>query len=220
MAITMIDQLTVGITRFGAHPGGSRRLATARSSPGVYRTEGGATAPVGVDDQIVVSGSLALSTVLAASLSVVFVTALLLLVVSTLLQYRRRVAKRRAHWELRVHEACGEASTIVDLTTPISSQLGPPSTVTLTAVGARLRRLDGRLLSISGQTSGSLVAEAIEDLRRVGLSLAAALNAERALRLGGSDAVPSRAASLDRIAQRSAELNDAADELLWLVETA
>ncbi len=118
-----------------------------------------------------------------------------------------------------VRQAFTEARAIVDLTTPVGDDL--VSTPSLTATRSRIDHLDARLRKLATQLSTEeRLTEAIADLRRAGDSLGSALEAERAQRLGAvqrnSD---DRSASLSRIAERSAELNLAADELMWLAET-
>lgn len=120
----------------------------------------------------------------------------------------------------RIQVVCEEARTIVDLTTPVDDQSALPDTATLSALVRRIHHLDARLRHIAVSERSARVVEAIEDVRRVASSLAAALDAERSLRLGSpKHSVSHRARSSERIAERSAELDAAADELHWLVET-
>jgi hypothetical protein len=121
----------------------------------------------------------------------------------------------------RIHAACLEARTIVDLTTPMDDGSALLDMPTLSAVARRLHHLDGRLRRMATDEPCSRIAEAIEDVRRVGGSLAAALEAERSLRLRApTDATQQRAQSVQRIATYSAELDTASEDLQWLVETA
>ncbi len=120
----------------------------------------------------------------------------------------------------RIRDVCEEARTIVDLATPVDAASALPDTVTLSALVKRIHRLDARLRHISAGGLSARVTEAIEDMRRVASSLAAALDAERFLRLSSpQDSGSHRARSCERIAERSAELDAATDELRWLVDT-
>lgn len=150
---------------------------------------------------------------------------LLVLVIACVLVYalwssRRTGLRWTAKQNDRIHAACLEARTIVDLTTPTddAALLDTPS---LSAVARRLHRLDGRLRRMATEEPCSRIAEAIEDVRRVGSSLAAALEAERSIRLRApKDATEQRAQSVQRIAACSAEFDSASEDLKWLVETA
>jgi cob(I)alamin adenosyltransferase len=115
--------------------------------------------------------------------------------------------------------ACQEARTIVDLTTPVDSGSTMPDTIVLSEVTRRIHHLDRRLQELAGENLPARTLESIEDVRRVASSLAAALDAERSLRLGNHEtAAAHRARSAQRIAERSYELNAAVEELQWLVE--
>ncbi|MGI9612149.1 MAG: hypothetical protein ACR2QO_04515 [Acidimicrobiales bacterium] len=120
----------------------------------------------------------------------------------------------------RIQLVCEDAKAVVDLATPIDHMSALPDTVTLSALMKRIHHLDARLRPLAANERSARVTEAIEDVRRVAGSLAAALDAERSLRLSSpKGATPQRARSSARIAERSAELDAAADELQWLVQT-
>ncbi len=133
-------------------------------------------------------------------------------------QYRRTAALRsREAWEQQVHEVCGEAQTVVDLTAVEDLVAQSPSR--LTSIQAHLSKLERTSRRLSGRATDPRVVEAIEDVRRVAVSLEAALAAERSLRAEGvQNTAAQRIGSSDRIAKRAAELKAAADELLWQVE--
>ncbi|MGI9598228.1 MAG: hypothetical protein ACR2QK_18845 [Acidimicrobiales bacterium] len=132
---------------------------------------------------------------------------------------RQTSLRRSARQSDRIHAACVEARTIVDLTTPPDSN-ATLDTSTLSAVFTRLRHLDERLRRMAADEPCSRVVEAIEDVRRVGSLLAAALEAERSLRLRApKNATDRREQSVERIAACSAELDSASEDLRWLVET-
>ncbi len=130
----------------------------------------------------------------------------------------RQTLERRKRWESQVRLLCVEARTLVDLLTPGREATELPSTSAIAEVASRLRRLDGRLRPLAPQAP-TRVGEGIEDLQRVALSLGAALEAERAMRVRTESTSRSRQlASAHQIAERAAELDAAAQELLWLVE--
>jgi hypothetical protein len=131
-----------------------------------------------------------------------------------------------ASWHRQAHIALREARAIVDLTTPGGVDHYQPSTSVLTTVTKRIDRLEVRLLRFSTllhatePPTGSRLPEAVGDLRRVGASLGSALEAERSLRVGSAARLPAeREQSARRISERSAELDMAADEFSWLIET-
>ncbi len=129
-------------------------------------------------------------------------------------------------WRRLARNVLGEAKEIVDLTTPAGVESLQPSTSTLGTVTRRIDRLDQqlhRLTSLPGfraDPSSSRLAEATMDIRRVGTSLGSAIEAERSLRVGSTDR-PSdeREQSARRIVERSVELDLAADEFEWLIES-
>lgn len=128
----------------------------------------------------------------------------------------RSVDDRQAQIQL----VCEDAKAIVDLATPVDNTSALPETTTLSALVRRIHHLDARLRRLTASEASARVTEAIEDVRRVAGSLAAALNAERSLRLNSPKrATAQRARSSERIAERSAELDAAADELQWLAQT-
>lgn len=154
----------------------------------------------------------------------VAVVAVALVAGSLLVIVVRRPPRRTSHggsvpWEPEVRQACREAKTIVDLVTPTGEGTGPPSTVALTEVATRLRHLDGRLDQVPTRVPPR-VGEAVEDLRRVSLSMGAALDAERTIRLDADRYGRTRHRSATRLViERSAELDMVVREVLWLVDT-
>ncbi len=149
-----------------------------------------------------------------------FTIAAALLLLAAVFFLRAKRLQNRRDWQQRIHQVCGEAKAIVDLTTPIDPSSEPLTTSALGSVVERINHLDQRLIPLGTVARDQRTVEAIEDLRRVALSLSAALDAERALRIAGSKkANTSRSVSVTRIAKRSAEMNLVAGELLWLTET-
>ncbi|MGI9611960.1 MAG: hypothetical protein ACR2QO_03550 [Acidimicrobiales bacterium] len=156
--------------------------------------------------------------ILAAAGLLVIATGLLFGASFILLQSRKLQMRRdRAQ---RLTDACSEAKTIVDLMTPATVRHEPVTTAALRSLADRVQRLDGRITPLAATCTDGRVVEALEDLHLVAISLGAALDAERSLRVEtGTDSPSQRADSLLRMQQRSAELDLAATNLIWLVQT-
>jgi len=145
---------------------------------------------------------------------VVFAAFLVAKIYSTL---RSRAAeKAREQTERRLKGACREALTIVDLTTIEEVSSGAMPTVSLTAIAGRIDSLDAQLSRLVLASDGGRLTEALAEMRHVALSLEAALDCERTLRVSGETSEPQRSASLNRIGRRSAELDLAVRSVSWL----
>lgn len=157
-------------------------------------------------------------TILAAAGLLVIATGLLF--GASFIGLRSRKLQVRRDRARRLTDACSEAKTIVDLMTPATARHEPVTTAALRSLADRVQRLDGRITPLAASSTDGRVVEALEDLHLVAISLGAALDAERSLRVEAEADSPSRRAdSLLRMQQRSAELDLAATKLLWLVET-
>ncbi len=172
-------------------------------------------------------GTLRLLSMLPAFGTVVFVAAAIAVAIGfAWLLFRRPVARSGRDpvvggGDERVHMICEEARTIVDLVTLTDRTGELPSTATLSKVATRIRRLDGRLHRLRSVVLSDRILEAAEDMRRVLMSLSAALEVERAIRLGPeADRLTQRALSAERIAERAAELDLVTEELHWLSESS
>jgi hypothetical protein len=106
--------------------------------------------------------------------------------------------------------------TIVDLTTIEEVSSGAMPTVSLTAIAGRIDSLDAQLSRLVLASDGGRLTEALAEMRHVALSLEAALDCERTLRVSGETSEPQRSASLNRIGRRSAELDLAVRSVSWL----
>lgn len=144
--------------------------------------------------------------------------------VGALLWFRagRRAADEQsaADHERDMMEVFSRAQSIIDLTTPSADTAGLPPTPVLSSVKHNLDRLDTKLGQLGRETERPRIAEAIVDLRRVGSLLSSAIDVERSLRVGlePRSEVELRA-SRERIARRVAELDLAAEELIWLADS-
>lgn len=160
-----------------------------------------------------------LDTPIVLAIAGLLVVAAGLLCAAAVIGLRSRRLQQRRDREQRLKEICGEAKTIVDLTTPTAG-CEPLTTPALRSLMDRIQQLDRRLMGLLASTSDQRSVEAIEDARLVAVSLGAALEAERSLRVETADDSPwRRAESLARISRRSAELDLTATKLLWIAET-
>lgn len=107
-----------------------------------------------------------------------------------------------------------DRTLLVGLLTPASPDCGSRPTTSLTSVAQRLRCLHDRRVRVHAMPRGTRLREVIEEMHYVSVSLTAALDAERALRINRSATTSDQARqSPERIARRTSELDMATREV-------
>lgn len=122
-----------------------------------------------------------------------------------------------ADWRRQLRVACRDAFAFVDLATvPPSAPL--VTTKRITALRERVEQIDVRMQALRRGASNDRVAEAIEEMHHVAVSVAASLEAARAVRIEGVHT--DGQGGWTRVAERVAEFDLATRELSVLLDTS